>query len=220
MTVGLIPAASVESMEALAYSLRSQSLDLLEAAADAGLPSESRSAVVERLQRVGNDLQVAAAQLGELAGARQARRAPVHPSHGSDPPLSQDAAIVLALAMTAMPFASHEAEQAERWLRILRMHGRVGSVLQALGVAERPLEELAEPPESRNPQAGEAVVSTVAATAADFARRHGSNTIDTVHVLTAVLAVQGRAFDRALYSRGTSRSEVFERIADSRHAAV
>lgn len=96
----------------------------------------------------------------------------------------------------------------------------MGSALQAIGVSERPLEELAEPSESRDAEGSEAVVSAVADTAADFARRHGARTVDTVHVLMAVLAVQGSAFDRALYARGTSRGEIFDRIADSRRAAV
>lgn len=215
------PEATPDSIEAMAYSLRSQALDLLEAAAGAGLPAETRAAVVERLQRVGNDLQMAATRLGELSAEPEPpNAAQQHPSHGSQPPPSQDAAIVLALAMTAMPFASHESEQAERWVRILRMHGRVGSVLQAIGVAERPLEALAESPESRDAEAGEAVVNAVVETAADFARRQGFRTVDTVHVLMAVLAVQGPAFDRALYARGTSRGEIFDRIAESRVASV
>lgn len=180
--------ASPQSMQAMADSLRSQALDLLEAAADAGLPPDARADVVERLQWVGNDLQVAVTRLGELSDEREGP-APVHPSHGSNPPPSQDAAIVLALAMTAMPFASHEAERAERWLRILRLHGRVGSVLQAVGVPERPLEAIAEPSAKGDPEGAEALVSAVSETATDFARRHGAKTVDTVHVLMAVLAV-------------------------------
>src|SRR5215210_7548413 len=54
-------------------------------------------------------------------------------------PLSQDAALVTALAGTAMPFAHSAEDEAERWLRALRLHGHVGSALQALGVGEAPL---------------------------------------------------------------------------------
>ena len=54
-------------------------------------------------------------------------------------PLSQDAALVVALAGTAMPFAHSAEDEAERWLRALRLHGQVGSALQALGVGESPL---------------------------------------------------------------------------------
>ena len=54
-------------------------------------------------------------------------------------PLSQDTALVVALAGTAMPFAHSAEDEAERWLRALRLHGEVGSALQGLGVGEAPL---------------------------------------------------------------------------------
>ena len=59
--------------------------------------------------------------------------------------LSQDAAIVLALADTAVPFAFSPEDEAERWVRVLRMHGWVGAALQSLGVGEAPLETPAQP---------------------------------------------------------------------------
>jgi hypothetical protein len=208
------PAAPPETLQESAESLRCSALDLLEAAADAGLPAGVRGDVVERLQRVGNDLQVAASRLSDMRPLQGHEHAPADLA----PPLSQDAAIVLALALTAMPFAYSEADQAERWLRILRLHGRVGAVLQAIGVPERPFETLAEP-FSGDAEGADAVVSAVSETAADFARRHGAKTVDTVHVLMAVLAVQGPAFDRALYARGTSREEIFDRISESRRRA-
>jgi hypothetical protein len=54
--------------------------------------------------------------------------------------LDPDAAMALGIASTAMPFARTPGEEAERWLRVLRMQGEVGVVLQALGVSEGPLE--------------------------------------------------------------------------------
>jgi hypothetical protein len=54
-------------------------------------------------------------------------------------PLTQDAALVVALDGTAMPFAHSAEDEAERWLRALRLHGQVGTALQALGVGEAPL---------------------------------------------------------------------------------
>ena len=49
-------------------------------------------------------------------------------------PLSQDAALVVALAGTAIPFAHSAEDEAERWLRAMRLHGQVGAILQGLGV--------------------------------------------------------------------------------------
>ena len=54
-------------------------------------------------------------------------------TQGRHIPLSQDAALVVALAGTAMPFAHSAEDVAERWLRALRLHGLVGATLQALG---------------------------------------------------------------------------------------
>jgi hypothetical protein len=56
------------------------------------------------------------------------------------PGLAPDAAIVLGLASTAMPFARSPDAEAERWLRILRLHGKAGAVLSAIGVSEAPLD--------------------------------------------------------------------------------
>jgi hypothetical protein len=128
--------------------------------------------------------------------------------------LSQDAAIVLALAETAIPFASTREDEAERWVRVLRMHGYVGGVLQGMGVGEAPLETLADAPTRRTPRRpGNDVVFEVARMAARFAIGRGAKLIGTVDVLFAVLAVYDKAFDRALYVRGATREELIERLA-------
>ena len=41
------------------------------------------------------------------------------------PTLAPDAAIVLGIAATAMPFARTPDEELERWLRLLRLHGEL-----------------------------------------------------------------------------------------------
>jgi hypothetical protein len=130
--------------------------------------------------------------------------------------LSQDAAIVLALAETAIPFASSREDEAERWVRVLRMHGYVGGVLQGMGVGEAPLETLADAPVRRTPRRpGDDVVRQVARAAARFALGREAKLIGTVDVLFAVLAVYDKAFDRALYVRGATREELIERLAAS-----
>jgi hypothetical protein len=128
--------------------------------------------------------------------------------------LSQDAAIVLALAETAIPFAATREDEAERWVRVLRMHGQVGGVLQGMGVGEAPLETLADVPSSRTPRRpGENVVREVAQAAGRYAIGRAATLIGTVDVLFAVLEVYGKAFDRALYIRGATRDELIERLA-------
>ena len=109
------------------------------------------------------------------------------------PRISQDAAIVLALADTAVPFAVSLEDEAERWVRVMRMHGQVGAALQAIGVGEA---------------------------AGALARERGARVVTTVDVLFAVMELYGRTFDRALYVRGASRDELIERLAGGVEATV
>src|SRR5436189_5218911 len=98
---------------------------------------------------------------------------PVDARRMTDPVLSQDAAIVLALADTAVPFACSIEDEAERWVRVLRLHGQVGLALQALGVGEAPLETMAQPRAVRllrRRAPGENVVEIIADRARELAR--------------------------------------------------
>lgn len=128
--------------------------------------------------------------------------------------LSQDAAIVLGLAATAMDFAHSREDEAERWLRVLRMHGQVGEALQGLGVSEAPLMTHARPAPSTAvvPPAEADPVDVVCLRAVGMARLRDADRVGTVDVLFAVLQTYGSAFDRALYIRGTSREELLERL--------
>jgi hypothetical protein len=131
-------------------------------------------------------------------------------------PLSQDAALVVALAGTAMPFAHSAEDEAERWLRALRLHGQVGSALQALGVGEAPLMTGSEHEHSEGhgtPRLGPDVLEEVTTRAMDFAAARNAETVGTPELLFAVLDVYGKLFDRALYLRGASREELVERLA-------
>jgi hypothetical protein len=131
--------------------------------------------------------------------------------------LSQDAAIVLGLAGTAMGFAYSREDEAERWLRVLRMHGRVGEVLQALGVPEAPLMTYARPAPSRSagPWSSGDPVEAICRRAVRMANGRAADRVGTLDLLFAVLATYGQAFDRALYVRGTSRDELLERLAST-----
>jgi hypothetical protein len=137
--------------------------------------------------------------------------------------LSEDAAIVLALADTAVPFASSPEDEAERWVRVLRLHGVVGTALQSLGVGEAPLETPAQPASIRllrRRPLGEDVVQMVTDEARNFARARSASVVGTVDVLFALFVVYGKAFDRALYVRGTTREELIERLPAEVQARV
>jgi hypothetical protein len=129
------------------------------------------------------------------------------------PPLSQDAALVLALAGTAIPFSHSAEDEAERWLRVLRMHGQVGTALQALGVGEGSLMTGSDPREEDDTRRfGARVIDEITRHAGRFAIARRADTLGTVDVLFAVLQVYDGLFDRALYARGASRDELFEQL--------
>lgn len=127
-----------------------------------------------------------------------------------------DAAMVLGMAATAMPFARSPEDQAERWLRILRLHGDAGMALQALGVSEGPLEaglhttggDQAAPSFEVAPD----VIAAVTDDAVAHASRRGAAALGTTDVLLAVMDVYGPEFDHVLRVHGTDRGEVLERL--------
>jgi len=143
-------------------------------------------------------------------------------THGRHIPLSQDAALVVALAGTAIPFAHSAEDEAERWLRAMRLHGEVGSILQALGVGEAPLMTDAVCGHSDahgTPNLAPDVLDDVTERASQVALARGAENVGTADILFAVLDVYGKLFERTLYLRGTSRDELVERLtsAAARH---
>jgi hypothetical protein len=136
-----------------------------------------------------------------------------------DLPLSEDAALVLALASTAIRFADSPESEAEHWLRILRMHGEVGSAMQGLGVGEKPLEAEEHVPGSGGSQrfrrGGENVVQLVRTRAAEVAAGRGPSLVGTVDVLEGVIGIYGSFFDEVLYAHGATREELMERLASA-----
>ena len=137
--------------------------------------------------------------------------------------LSQDAAIVLALADTAVPFAHSPEDEAERWVRVLRLHGAVGAALQSLGVGEAPLETAAQPASVRllrRRPLGEDIVEMVTQSARMFAVGRRSQAVCTIDILFALFEVYGKTFDRALYIRGATRDELLEKLPQDAEAGV
>src|SRR5919197_2873093 len=125
-------------------------------------------------------------------------RMEAHVTEARNIPLSQDAALVLALAGTAMPFAHSAEDEAERWLRVLRLHGQVGIALQALGVGEAPLMTGSKPAGERpvgTPPFGSQVVDRVAGRAGYLAAMREADTVGTADLLFAIAEVYGRLFD-------------------------
>jgi hypothetical protein len=106
-------------------------------------------------------------------------------------------------------------QEAERWLRVLRMHGDVGAALQSLGVPERPLEGAIDlaPARCKDGRHHDDTVTRVCCCALDLARRSGAEIVGTRHILLAVFAVYGWAFDHELYRRGTCRDAVLGELA-------
>jgi hypothetical protein len=123
-----------------------------------------------------------------------------------------DAALVLGMASTAIPFARSREAEAERWLRILRLHGEAGVALQALGVSEAPLEGVAAHDEVDEPGGMGDIVVRVGDAAALAAARRNAQCFGTVDVLVAVIDVYGSEFNHVLRAHGTDRDEVLERI--------
>lgn len=134
-------------------------------------------------------------------------------------PLSDDATLVAGLAGTALAFSSCAEEEAERWLRTLRLHGQVGSVLQAVGVGEAPLERdagaICDEPSTSRPL-GEAGAERALRAAEEHAAGHAGERVDTADLLLGLLDVYGELMDDALAAHGTTRTEVVERIGELR----
>jgi hypothetical protein len=136
----------------------------------------------------------------------------------SAPTLAPDAAMVLGIAATAIPFARTPEDEAERWLRILRLHGEVGAALQALGVSEDSLRAHREEvdrerfADATNPEHRD-VIALVTESAVQVASGRGSAGVSTTDVLMAVMQAYGTVFERALRAHGTDAGEVLERLA-------
>jgi hypothetical protein len=139
--------------------------------------------------------------------------------------LTPDAALVLGIASTAMPFARTPGAEAERWLRVLRLHGEVGIALQALGVSEAPLGassiDKSEPgpggdrDRERTGLLGgddRDAVAQVTEHAVQIASRRSAAGVATTDLLMAVMHVYGADFDRVLRAHGTDCDEVLERL--------
>jgi hypothetical protein len=132
------------------------------------------------------------------------------------PAIAPDAAMVLGLVSTAIPFAGTPEAEAERWLRVMRLHGQVGIALQALGVSEMPVSEHDRAGDHEQPAAGGGdpdVIAHVVEHASRIAGERGASGVATPDLLMGVMHVYGEDFDRVLHVHGTDREELLEQLA-------
>jgi hypothetical protein len=122
--------------------------------------------------------------------------------------------MAVGLAATALPFARSRSEEAERWLRILRVNGAVGNAMQAIGVSEHPLVAVSEPMAVDPCEPG--ALAEVIEAASIGARERQAEAIATEDLFVGVVKTYGPAFDHALAIRGTSSAEVLERVSRAR----
>jgi hypothetical protein len=134
---------------------------------------------------------------------------------GEDKPCFRDSArIAVALSATALPFARSHSEEAERWLRVLRVHGAAGKAMQAVGMPEEPF--IAGPEGAANEPCQPGSLDAVIAAAALRCNERGEAAISTEDLFAGVMATYGQAFEHALAIRGTSAVELLEVMAAPR----
>jgi hypothetical protein len=142
------------------------------------------------------------------------------PASGSPEPadvhvsLTEDAAMVLAIASTAMPFAQSRDAQAERWLRALRTSGEAGIVLMSLGTSNDPGEGTSDcAVEDQSGRAMERdVVAAITREARLIADLRKHRAIHTTDLLDAVMDVYGPTFARALTRHGVNADDMTKRL--------
>ena len=134
----------------------------------------------------------------------------------STQPLTSDAALLLGIASTAMPFAQSTEDQAERWLRALRNHGEAGGVLASLGLSEPAVATLDDDEHAPGASLGDAdAVATVADRASRIAAERGAPKLTTTDILLAVIQVYGPTFYRVLAAHGVDPAELAARMTSS-----
>jgi len=196
-------------------ALRSKAFDLLDEMSRRGFGNhDALKYVLEDMLSAANDLGGVESGLAAIEPDHPLAEPEAPAAEAADAlPSTQDAAIVLTLAQTSLPFTSNIWDEAERWLRVFRLHGEVGAALQALGVGEAPLTTTANPDVERTGRP-EQRAAEVSARASELARERGSDCVTTLDLLFAVLSVYDRAFERALYVRGTSTADLVERLGE------
>lgn len=136
------------------------------------------------------------------------------------PSLSADAAMVVGLASTALPFADSRPAEVERWIRILRLHGDASRALNALGLGDTPVDGVRPGTQEAVAEPGPAdPIATVTGHATGLAAHRASTVVNTVDLLLAVMVVYGEDFDRVIRAHGSDPVELIERLGTGPAAA-
>jgi anti-sigma B factor antagonist len=153
---------------------------------------------------------VASENVDQEPGSGSTEPADVHAS------LTKDAAVVVGIVSTAMPFAQSPDAQAERWLRALRRSGDTGIVLMSLGASDDPVEEASKfAHEAHTPSRSASdrdVVATVTRQARLIADARKHRAIRTDDLLGAAMDVYGPTFDRVLARHGISADDLIKQL--------
>ena len=137
-------------------------------------------------------------------------------NQAAEPALSADAAIVIGLAATALPFAESAADELRRWVRILSLQGEAGRALRRVGVTDVDAElPAAHTADAIGPAAHADALTRITHAATAIAVDREAPNVSTVDLLLAVMMVYGDAFDRELRDHGTSATDLIECLATS-----
>jgi hypothetical protein len=179
-------------------------------------PNATADAMVA-LQEAANRLGVAESILQSLpAETPPPVLDPDDPAGAPDPVRwSGEATAAMALAEFTVPYAAGAADEADRWLRVLRREGAVGRALAELGYPDAELANRAEPVTARDLEAVHAIHSK----AELLARHRGAGAVTTADILFAVLSRYGALAERALYARGITRESLLDRVSLGARAA-
>jgi anti-sigma B factor antagonist len=130
--------------------------------------------------------------------------------------LTEDAAVVVGIVSTAMPFAQSPDAQAERWLGALRRSGDAGILLKSLGTSDEPLDGASkfavEDQFTPRLATDRDVVATVTRRARLIADARKHRAIRTNDLLGAVMNVYGPTFDRVLARHGVNTDDLIKQL--------
>ncbi len=129
--------------------------------------------------------------------------------------LSEDAATVVGLVSTAMPFADGPADQVERWLKVLSRNGDAGFVLDAAGIGDSSADmgTPSTPAASLSLGPDEDPVDAVTAHANRAVRSRGETTTRSTDLLEAVRDLYGDVFEEALRRHSAEPEGALQRLS-------